>query len=99
MRNIGRGPNISLKRLYEKDEEGSIISTYLDRSMIESKLMEYNRNYYHKVMQINAFKDKIHNKLQNDNIRNKILSSTLTQDECDIIEIHEFLSLLKKTKL
>ena len=46
---------------------------HLDRKSIENKLLEHNRNYFRKVLQINAFKDKIYPKLQDNETHNKIL--------------------------
>ena len=62
-RNIVRGLNHSIKRLYENDAEGNRITIHLDRITIESKLLDYNEKYYKKVISTNAYKDKIHDKL------------------------------------
>ena len=43
-----------------------------------------------------AYKDKIYNKLQQNDIRDKILSRELDISECDDNVVHEFLALLKK---
>ena len=75
--------------------EGNRITTHLDRTIIESKLLDYNEKHYKKVISTNAYKDKIHDKLQYDKTRNKILSRTLNRDDCDNIEVFEFLQLLK----
>ena len=41
-RNIGKGDHTSLKRLHEKDENGIILATYLNRTIIENKIIKYN---------------------------------------------------------
>ena len=58
--------------------------------------MEFNNNHYKKVLTTKAAIDKIYNKLQNDEICNRILLETLDPNECDYPEVYNFLSLLKK---
>jgi len=83
-----------LKRLHEKDENGNIITTYLDRRSIEDKLLTFNRDHYRKVLNTNVYKDKIYHKFQDNPIRDKILSGTLDSNEYDNEEVFEFLRLL-----
>ena len=45
---------------------------------------------------MNVYKDKIYHKLQDDPIRDKILSGTLNSNEYDNMEVFEFLRLLQK---
>ena len=69
---------------------------YLNRESIEKRIMEFNNNHYKKVLHTNTVTNKIYDKLQEDNIRNRILSRTLESSECNHPEVYEFLSLLKK---
>ena len=68
--------------------------SHLDKWSIEDKLLTFNRDYYRKVLNINIYKDKIYYKLQDDSIRDEILSKTLDSNECDDVEVFEFLRLL-----
>ena len=72
-----------------------ITETFLDRTTIERKIIDRNHQYYKKVMNTNAYNDKIYNMLQNNTIRNKILSRNLQESNCDNAEVFEFLQLLK----
>ena len=87
--------NQLLKWLYIKEENGNIIDTFLDRETIESKLLDFNQKHYKKVMSINEYKDKIHNKLQDNETRNKILSRLLNKGEFNYSNVYKFLKLLK----
>ena len=42
------------------------------------------------------YQDKIYNKLQDDNIRNKIINGQLQQQECNSEKVYHFLKLLKR---
>ena len=85
-----------MKWLHKKDDNRNIVKTYLDRVRIESKIMKFNERYYKKVHEMNAFKEKIYEKLQEDSIRNKILAGELDSDDCDDKGVYEFLTLLKR---
>jgi hypothetical protein len=51
--NAGRGPKNSLKRLIIEIEQTKI--SYLDREIIESKIIGFNEKHYQKVQQIIVF--------------------------------------------
>ena len=53
----------SLKRLHEKNEEGNIIKTYIERQSIEDSLIDFNINHFKKVFQTEVYEDKIYPKL------------------------------------
>ena len=76
-KHVGRGPNHSLKRLHIKDKNSVITETFLDQTTIERKIIDHNRQHYKKVMNMNAYNDKIYDMLQNNTIQNKILSRNL----------------------
>ena len=69
MKYVGRGANGSLKRLHQINEKNEIIKIYLKKEEIEEQLMSYNKKHYKKVFNILIYKDKIHNQLQNNEIR------------------------------
>jgi len=94
-RNVGKGENSSIKWLHEKDNKRRIINTFLDLQTIENKLINFNQRHYKKVMEILAYKDKLHDRLKDDDIRNKILEGTLSQRDCNNDEIFKFIQLLK----
>jgi len=60
---VGRCENTSLNRLYKKDNGSKIIKTHFDRNTIESKLIENNKKYYKKVMNMKVYIDKLYDQL------------------------------------
>jgi len=52
----------------------------LDHKTIETEIIWFNEAYYKKVFETKVFTDKIHNKLQEDNTRDKILSGKISKD-------------------
>ena len=53
---------------------------HVDRLSIEIKLIQYNRELYRKAYQSGAYNDKVHKKLQDNNIRDKILARELQEE-------------------
>jgi len=58
-------------------------------------LIQQNIKYYKKVLNTLAHKDRIHNKLADDDVHDRILDGTLRYEECDSIEVCKFLKLLE----
>ena len=63
----------SIKRLYEKDEDGKIIKIYIERKLIEETLINFNTNHFQKVFESPVYNNKIYNKLEEDYTRDKII--------------------------
>ena len=93
-RHAGKGVKGCLKKLIVEDENGNK-KPILDRSFIEDKLIETNKRHFQQAKSATTCKDKMHNKLTTESVRNKILNGTLRRSECDTDELHAFLKLLK----
>ena len=93
---VGKDMKGSLKRLHEVDKEGNIIETYLNREMIEKKLIQFNTKHFKQAQNTNAFNDKIYNKLKNNETWDKILKGALEQNDCICEKTFNFLFLLKQ---
>ena len=58
--------------------------------------MQFNEAHYKKVLETKVFTNKMHNKLQDDNIRDKILWGRISKDDCDNSKVFGFMQLLKR---
>ena len=58
--------------------------------------MKYNKIHFWKAHQTDVYKDKIYAKLQDNNVRNRILAGELDRSECNNQNINNFLILLKR---
>ena len=95
-RGVGKGEKKSLKQVRKVNEEGEILQEFYDRESIEHAIAEQNLQHFRQAFSSKAYKDKIYEKLQCNDIRNKILKGELEIDQCDDADMHKFLSLLKK---
>ena len=86
-KHIGKGTKKSLIRVHEKDDNNQIIKTYIGKEDIEKAIMKYNKVHYTKAHESKVYQDKIYFKLQEDEIRDKILTGRLAQEECDNKEV------------
>ena len=57
--------------------------------------MNYNLNHFKQAHQSIAYKDRIYNKLKENEVRDKILSERLSQEEYSNEDLYDFLKLLK----
>ena len=71
--NVGRGIKGSLRQLHEKDENGETIRIHLECQSIEEILINFNTNHFSKVFHSEIYKDKIYSKLEEEEMRNKII--------------------------
>ena len=94
-KHIGRGVNKNLTRVHEVNSEHKIVKTYIGKVDIEDAIMKYNKMHFTKAHKANIYNDKIYDKLQQDEIRDKILQGRLVEEDCDNREVFEFLQLLK----
>ena len=94
---VGKGNKCSLKNIKVIDSGRNVVKEYYDRKSIEKAIAEYNIGHFRQAFESKAYKDRIYKKLKHDNVRDKILSRELDAEECDYRDIHEFLSLLKKS--
>ena len=99
MRNISKCPNTSMKCLYRINENGNIIEIYLYRETIEKEIISYNKQHYKKVLEMKTFNNKIYQKLQDNNTRDKILAGNMRVEDYNNNKVFEFLSLLKQNSL
>ena len=67
----------------------------MDRPSIEKEIMKHDAGHFKQAHDAIARKDKTHEKLRRDEIRNKVLQGELQRDECDDERMHHFLQLLK----
>ena len=95
-RGVGKGNKRSLKQVREVDEQGRVVKEYSDREEIEDAIVKQNLQHFRQAFSSKAYKDKIYNKLQCDDIRDKILTGELEIDECDDSDVYKFLILLKR---
>ena len=58
--------------------------------------MNYNKTHFSKVKDSEVHKDKMHENIIEDNIRDKILSGELNREDCDEESVCKFLSLVKR---
>ena len=84
-----------MKRLKEADTNRKIVETYLKRKVIKESIIEFNKKYFAKVHNNLIHKDKIHNRLLEDNTRNKILKGELERGDCNNSKVYNFLKILK----
>jgi len=93
---VGKGEKNSLKQVRKVKEDGEVLEIFQDRKSIEQAIAQHNIGHFRQAFTSKAYKDKIYNKLQQNNIRDKILSRELDILECDDNDMYEFLVLLKK---
>ena len=74
---IGRGKRKNLIRVYEVNNNKEIVKTYVGKEEIEREIMKHNRKHFIEAYQTKAFQDKIYEKLQNDEVRERILNGKL----------------------
>ena len=60
--------------MHEKDDNNKIAKTYISKEEIEKAIFKQNWRHFTKVRKSKVHQDKIHNKLQEDNTRDKILA-------------------------
>ena len=76
-RNIGKGIKGLLQRLHEQNENGKMIRMHLICQSIKKMLIDFNTNYFSKVLESEMYKDKIFQKLDEEETRNKIIAGQL----------------------
>ena len=92
-RTLGK-PKNSLKKLRIHNESKSRMNTSYEREEIEKELIQFNRNHFSKAKETAAYKNKIIKALNKDEVRDKILEGTLTKDDVQHNDVHDFLKLL-----
>jgi len=95
LREVRKGERNSLKRVRIMNDNGEIIKEVQDRESIEQEIVEYNVKHFHQAFASKAYKDKVYNKLNIDDIRDRILKGELEVEECDDEDVYSFLTLLK----
>ena len=95
-RGVGKGERNSLKRVRIMNDNGEIIKEVQDRESIEQEIVEYNVKHFRQAFASKAYKDKVYNKLNIDDIRDRILKGELEVEECDDEDVYSFLTLLKQ---
>jgi len=91
---VGKGNKASLKRIRIENNQGEIETELQDRNSIEEAIIDHNKKHFRQAFGSVAYCDKIYDKLNVDDVRNKIFCRELTIDECDHEDIHSFLKLL-----
>ena len=95
-KHVGKGACGSLKILHEKDEGMRIIKTHTKRKKIEEEIKKHNTKHFSMAIETKMHQDKIHAKLDDKEIRKKILEGKLKREDCDDKDVFEFLQLLKR---
>jgi len=93
IRTLGN-PKNSLKKLRIHNESKSRMNTSYEREEIEKELIQFNRNHFSKAKETAVYKNKIIKALNKDEVRDKILEGTLTKDDVQHNDVHDFLKLL-----
>ena len=92
---LGKGVRESLCKVHIVNETNKIIKTLTSRNEIENEIITYNRNHLKQAHHTKTYQDRIYKKSQKNKIRDKILSGTLSREECDDENVFQFLKLLK----
>ena len=71
-----------------KDKARNTDRTTCNREEMEEELINYNKRYFAKALSSKVFNNKVHKKLANDKIRNKILQGSLDSEECNFPEVY-----------
>ena len=95
-RGVGKGTKTSLKKIRIENNEGGIEREIYDRKEMENKIITYNRDHFRQAFETIAYTDKIYTKLEDEEIRHKILSGDLDLEECSYKDVYDFLKLLAK---
>ena len=77
----------------------NILHIYTKRETIESKIIDYNTSHFKKTLDTQIVKNKIYERLNNDEIQNKILTRQLERYEYDNDKVFEYLKLLKQLEI
>lgn len=93
---VGKGGKQSLKRVHKVNSSNRVIEIIQDRNRIEEEVSKYNENHFKKVLTSKAHNDKVHEKLDCDDVRDRILNGTLKVDECSDKDVCEFLKFLER---
>ena len=80
-KHVGKGVNGSLKILHEKDEDMRIIKTHTKRKNIEEETIKHNTRHFSMAIETKMCQDKIYAKLDDKEIRKKILEGKLKQED------------------
>ena len=92
--NAGKGKRVGLRSV--QDIDGKVCH---NKERIEYELREHDEMNFSKVKESKAHKDKIHNNLNGDEIRDKIMQGTLDIEDCDYDDACEFVCLLKEEQM
>ena len=68
-KHLGKGVNVSLKILHEKDEDMRIIKTHTKRKDIEEEIIKHNTKHFSMAIETKMYQDKIYAKLDDKAIR------------------------------
>ena len=93
---MGKGNKNSLKQVRKVNDKGQVEEILQDRKSIEEAIVQHNVMHFRQGFDSKAYKDRIYEKLQIDQIRDKILQGELDISECDDNDIYSFLKLLKR---
>ena len=84
------------KKIWVKISQDTDRMVCHNKDKIGKKLMEYNKNHFSKAKDSKVCKDKIHESLTNDNVRDKMLRGDLNRDDCAENCVRKFLCLVKR---
>ena len=67
-----------------------------NKDKIDHKLIDHSKKYFSKAKMLKAHEDKIHENLNTNNTKYKILSGNLNREDCDEDNARKFHCLLKR---
>ena len=65
------------------DDAGEAMVEYQDRNYIEEEVTKHNKNHFTQACSAKACMDKIHYRLPNNEVRDRMLNGDLSAEECD----------------
>jgi len=77
---------------------GEVKKELQDRDSIEREIAAYNVTHFRQAFDSKAYKDKIYNKLNINEVRDKIINREVEVDDCEDEDVYNMLQLLKIPK-
>ena len=92
---VTKGLRGLLRKLHIRNQNNKTIQIHTNREGMENAVIEFNRIQYQKSHNTNMHRDKIHNKLKENYIGNKVLNRVLEHKDYNNEDIFKLLKLFK----
>ena len=86
-----------LTRVYQVDRNKKILNAHLSRDNIEDTLISFNTNHYKKAHSTPTYTNYVHNKLLQDDFRDKVLQGNINPNQINDIHLYDLLNLLSNS--